>query len=85
MIKMIRMKKFFLLLFTIGLVSEIFAQTFQEYKAKVEQGDTDAQFCLGVHYITATGVPADIIKGVVWLRKVATQGYSEAKEALEAL
>ena len=61
------------------------AKAIEWWKKAAEQGYADAQFSLGVYYITGTGVPADITKGVAWLRKAATQGHTEAKEALEAL
>jgi len=44
-----------------------------------EQGDPEAQFCLGVVYMNGQGVPKDEKRAVEWYRRAAEQGLSEAQ------
>jgi TPR repeat protein len=48
---------------------------FDETKAKAENGDTKAQFDLGLMYAKGIGVPKDSAEAVRWLHKAADQGY----------
>ncbi len=52
---------------------------FQEYKAKAEQGDAEAQFSLGFCYDDGRGVAKDAVEAVKWYRKAAEQGHPEAQ------
>ena len=53
--------------------------TFQETKAKAEQGDAAAQFNLGVTYSDGRGVVKNEVEAVKWYRKAADQGYAAAQ------
>jgi len=44
-----------------------------------ERGDADAQFELGLRYLTGEGVEKDLTKGVDWLRKAAEEGHLRAQ------
>ncbi len=46
---------------------------------KAEQGDTDAQFNLGVMYNNGQGVTQDYTQAVSWYRKAAEQGHADAQ------
>ena len=43
------------------------------------QGDTKAQYDLGVLYATGEGVPEDKVEAVRWFRLAARQGYADAQ------
>jgi len=47
-----------------------------------EQGETSAQYMLGIFYCTGNGVPKDIDKGVKLIRKAAEQGDENAQLSL---
>lgn len=47
-----------------------------------EQGLSDAQFNLGVHYANGRGVPRDYAKANYWYAKAAEQGYADAQNNL---
>ena len=49
------------------------------YTLAAEQGDSDAQFNLGVSYDTGQGVPQDYKTAVKWYRLSAEQGDSDAQ------
>ncbi len=49
---------------------------FQEYKAKAEKGNLEAQNSLGVCYANGRGVAKDEIEAVKWYRKVADQNLA---------
>jgi TPR repeat protein len=49
------------------------------YTKSAEQGDSDAQFNLGLCYYNGEGVPKDKKMAVYWFSKSAEQGYSEAQ------
>ena len=44
-----------------------------------QQGDTRAQYNLGVLYVLGQGVPQDDVEGARWLRLAADQGYALAE------
>ena len=50
-----------------------------ELRALAEQGDSTAQFNLGVMYGTGLGVPQDATEAVRWYRLAADQGYADAQ------
>jgi TPR repeat protein len=52
---------------------------FQEYKAKAEQGDAEAQFNLGFCYDDGRGVKKDYGEAVKWYRKAAEQNFAPAE------
>ena len=54
-------------------------QTLDELRALAEQGNTEAQFNLGVMYANGQGVPQDYAEAVRWYRLAADQGYADAQ------
>jgi len=54
-------------------------------KTSAEQGDAQAQFCLGLMYWSGQGQPKDEAKAKKWLRKSAAQGHHEAADIYEKL
>src|ERR1017187_3925101 len=52
---------------------------FQEYKAKAEQGNAEAQFNLGFCYDDGRGVAKNYAKAAKWYRKAAEQGHTQAQ------
>ena len=52
------------------------------YRKSAEQGDSGAQFNLGIMYDSGEGVPEDDAKAVHWWRKAAKQGDSGAQNNL---
>ncbi len=56
--------------------------TFQETKAKAEQGDAGAQCELGRRYYNGTGVAKDFVEAMKWYRKAAEQGDAFAQLTL---
>jgi len=54
------------------------AETFEETRAKAEQGDAEAQFNVGACYDNGTGVGKDEAEAVKWYRKAAQQGLASA-------
>ncbi|MDR1485938.1 MAG: hypothetical protein LBT09_14095 [Planctomycetaceae bacterium] len=57
----------------------------ESLKVEAEKGNAEAQFKLGVCYLDGEGVKKDYAEAVKWLRKVAEQGYAEAKEILQQI
>ena len=55
---------------------------FQEYKAKAELGDAEAQFNLGFCYANGQGVRKDKEEAVKWFRRAAEQNYAPAQSNL---
>ena len=55
---------------------------FQEYQAKAEQGEAEAQFKLGFCYDGGRGVAKDYVKAAKWYRKAAEQNYAPAQSNL---
>jgi TPR repeat protein len=55
-------------------------KTFEDYRAKAEQGQAEAQYYLGMIYRTGShGVAKDVPVSVTWLTKSAEQGHSRAQ------
>jgi TPR repeat protein len=52
------------------------------YRKAAEQGDTDAQFRIGVSYYDGEGVAKDAVEAVKWYRKAAEQGLADAQTNL---
>jgi TPR repeat protein len=52
---------------------------FQEYKAKAEEGDAEAQFNLGYCYDDGRGAEKDYAEAVKWYRKAAAQNFAPAQ------
>jgi TPR repeat protein len=52
---------------------------FNEFMAKAEKGDAEAQFNVGYCYMRGAGVPLDEAQAAVWYRKAAEQGKGYAK------
>lgn len=53
---------------------------FNMFKPLAEQGDHDAQFCLGVMYTNGYGVPKDYIQALMWLNLAGVKGDSKTEE-----
>jgi len=54
-------------------------KSFEGHKSKAEKGDADAQFNLGVFYVSGRGVAKDEVEAVKWYRKAADQGLPSAQ------
>ena len=52
------------------------------YEKPAEQGDANAQYCLGTCYYDGYGISPDFSKAVEWYRKSAEQGYADAQYKL---
>ena len=50
-----------------------------EWRPLAEQGNADAQFCLGVMYQRGHGVPQDYQQALHWYEKAAAQGHVGAQ------
>jgi TPR repeat protein len=61
------------------------AETFEETRAKAEQGDANAQYNLGVRYRKGEGVDKDVAVAVKWFRKAAEQGRVDAQHNLGSI
>ncbi len=68
--------------FLVFFTSSIFAETFEELKAKADKGDANAQFEIGRRYDSGEGVTKDMHKAVIWFRKAAEQGNAIAQNDL---
>jgi TPR repeat protein len=55
------------------------AETFEETRAKAEQGDAEAQYILGWRYDNGLDVEKDEFEAVKWFRKAAEQGDVNAQ------
>ena len=55
------------------------------FRKAAEQGNADAQLCLGICYAEGDGVAKDMSEAVKWCRKAAEQGHEDAKRALSYL
>jgi TPR repeat protein len=62
-----------------ALKSGVVPAKFQEYRAKAEQGDAEAQFNLGFCYDDGRGVTKNYGEAVKWYRKAAEQDYAPAQ------
>jgi TPR repeat protein len=56
-----------------------FKTALAEWTPLAEQGDSDAQYNLGVMYATGEGVPENDKTAVKWYTKAAEQGYASAQ------
>lgn len=52
------------------------------YRKAAEQGNAEAQYCLGLCYYGALGVELDDTEAVKWFRLAAEQGIPDAQKAL---
>ena len=59
------------------------AEALRWYRLAAEQGNTSAQFRLGVAYGTGRGVPQDYVSAHMWLNLAAATGDEEARKARE--
>ena len=57
---------------------------FNDYKAKAEKGDSDAQRIVGSFYNAGRGVEIDLVKALEWLSKAAASNDSKAQFELGA-
>jgi len=57
-------------------------QDVDDCRVRAEQGDSSAQYNLGLAYQKGLGVPQDYKESVEWYRKSAEQGYSLAQNNL---
>ena len=58
---------------------------FRRYQEESEEGDSDAQYNLGLCYLNGEGAIQDRTKALRWLRKAAEQGNEDAKKILANL
>ena len=56
-----------------------YKQAIEYFQTAAKQGDTDAQYLLGLCYENGRGVPQDYNEAVKWYRKAAEQGDDEAQ------
>ena len=79
---MINRVSFFILSLVLSLTIS-FSQAQVAYsdslRQKAEQGDADAQFCLGQAYSRGRGVPEGYAESFKWYLKAAEQGHAEAQ------
>ena len=71
----------FLLSVTLGCGEggQVQLETADALRVRAEQGDADAQYNLGVSYVTGAGVLQDDTEAVRWYRLAAEQGVAEAQ------
>jgi TPR repeat protein len=55
---------------------------FEEFKAKAEKGDAQAQVNLSDCYRKGEGVPQDAVQAVKWFRQAAAQNFAAAQSNL---
>jgi TPR repeat protein len=55
----------------------------QEDQGAAEAGNIDAQFRVGIAYMTGRGVPRDDPQAIAWFRKAAAGGHEGAKLQLQ--
>ena len=53
-----------------------------ELRRQAEQGDANAQYNLGIRYVTGIGVPQDRAEAIRWYRLAAEQGHVLAQSTL---
>ena len=73
------MKKLLLLIITLLISPNIYAQDFNTQLKLAEQGDAKAQFNVGVCYDTGNGVAKNDKKAYQWYLKSAEQRYADAQ------
>ena len=59
------------------------AEAVKWYRAAAEQGQSEAQYELGVMYADGSGVPRDHSEAVKWCQKAAAQGHEKASAAIK--
>jgi uncharacterized protein len=57
----------------------IHTKSLEEFKALAKQGDTDAQFKVGLMYYFGQGVPRDYLESLNWFKMAARQGHPLAQ------
>jgi TPR repeat protein len=57
----------------------------KEWRALADQGDSGAQFNLGLLYYDGKGVPQDFSEAANWFRRAAEQDYEKAEHNLGAM
>ena len=62
--------------------SKQYSEALREFNKAAQQGDTSAQFNLGVMYANGRGVPQDHREAVKWFRLAAEQGHALAQNNL---
>ena len=73
------MKANLLILLLFFIINFSFAQSFNEVKKSAEQGDSRAQYNLGVKYSKGIGTLTDKKQAFYWWKKSAEQGFAEAQ------
>ena len=63
-------------------VPQDYTQAVAWYRQAAEQGDSEAQFQLGIVYTLGKGVSQDAAQAVDWYRQAAEQGHAVAQFAL---
>ena len=58
------------------------AEAVRWFRKVADQGDTDAQYNLGIMYRDGEGVPEDYAQAATWFRKSAVQGDARAQVSL---
>ena len=59
------------------------AEAVRLFRKDADQGDTDAQYNLGLIYTVGSGVPQDYVLAHVWLNLAASQGDKAATSLRE--
>jgi len=77
----INARHFFGVMYNYGVWCDLEKANYWFVKA-AEQGDTDAQYELGLMYEKGRGVPKDYAKAAEWFSKAAAQGNTEAMDSL---
>lgn len=62
-----------------------YATALRQYEPLAEQGNTDAQFHLGVMYADGRGIPQDDVEAARWFRMAAENENSQAQVHLAAM
>jgi TPR repeat protein len=62
-----------------------YAEAMRLWRPLAEQGDTSAQYFLGVMYYKGQGVPQDYVEAAKWYRKAAEQGDTGAQYILSGM
>jgi TPR repeat protein len=63
-------------------IPQNYGEAFRWFQKAAEQGDTSAQFALGVKYASGKGVPQNDRMAFSWYRKAAEQGEASAQNNL---
>jgi TPR repeat protein len=62
-----------------AIENEDFEKAFELLSPLAEEGNAEAQTCLGALYVNGQGVEKDDTKGLSWIMKAARQGYDQAR------